>query len=216
MLSLTAKIRDINIDLKDLRKLGKIPAVFYGMGNKSTSIAVSIVEFKKVWEKAGESSTIKITGPKISIDCLIHDVQVDPVTSEPIHIDFLAIDMDKKIKVNIPLEFSGVSSAVKSGVGTLVKVLHEVEIEALPKSLPHNFVIDISKLDSLNSQILVSDIVLPEGVIMISKGSEVIASIAEQVEEKEEVKEAIDLTKIEVEKKGKREEEGADTDTAEK
>ncbi|MEK7572488.1 MAG: 50S ribosomal protein L25 [Patescibacteria group bacterium] len=211
MLSLTAKIRDPKIDLKNLRKSGELPAVFYGMGNKSAAISVSIIEFKKIWEKAGESSTIKITGPKISVDVLIHDVQVDPVTSEPIHADFLVIDMDKKIKVNIPLEFTGISEIVKNGIGTLVKVLHEVEVEALPKDLPHDFVIDISKLIALDSLILVSDISLPPGVTMISKANEVVASIVEQKEEKEEVVVPVDLSAIEVEKKGKKEEEGEET-----
>ncbi|MEI6580587.1 MAG: 50S ribosomal protein L25 [bacterium] len=216
MLSLTAKTRDLNLDLKNLRKSGELPAVFYGMGNKSTPISISIVEFKKAWEKAGESSTVKITGPKISVDTLIHDVQVDPVTNEPIHVDFLVIDMDKKIKVKIPLEFSGISDAVKSGLGTLVKVLYEVEIEALPKDLPHNFIVDISSLVSLDSLILVSDIKIPTGVTMITKGSEVVASIAEQKEEKEEVVEPVDLSKIEVEKKGKKEEEGAEAEVSPK
>lgn len=214
MLTLTAKIRDINIDLKDLRKGGELPAVFYGMGNRSTPISVSVVEFKKVWKKAGESSTVKITGPKISIDTLIHDVQVDPITSEPVHIDFLVIDMNKKIKVNIPLVFTGISEAVKSGLGILVKVIHEVEIEALPKDLPHEISVDISKLVGSSSLILVSDIVVPSGVTLITKGDEVVASIAEQKEEKVETAEPVDLTKIEVEKKGKKEIEGEEAPAA--
>lgn len=214
MLSLNVKARDINTDLKELRKGGEIPAVFYGMGNKSTPISVSIVEFKKIWEKAGESATVKITGPKISVDILIHEVQLDPVSNEVVHVDFLVIDMMKKIKVEIPLEFVGISEAVKSGLGNLVKVLYEVEIEALPKDLPHNFIIDISKLVGLDSLILVSDIVLPSGVLMITKGTDVVASIAKQVEEKEEVVAPVDLTKIEVEKKGKKEEEGVEAEAA--
>jgi large subunit ribosomal protein L25 len=216
MLSLTVKTRDPQIDLKVLRKSGELPAVFYGMGNKTTSISVSMIEFKKVWEKAGESGTIKITGPKISVDALIQDVQLDPVSNQPIHIDFLVVDMNKKIKVEIPIEFTGVSAPVKSGIGVLVKVLHEVEIEALPKDLPHSFIIDISKLIDLNSTILVSDINLPTGVTMITKDSEVVASIIEQKEEKEEAVEAVDLTKIEVEKKGKKEEEGEEAPVEDK
>jgi large subunit ribosomal protein L25 len=208
MLALKAKIRDIKEDLEALRKGGELPAVFYGAGKTSTSISVPIVEFKKIWQKAGESSTVKISTPGGEVDTLIHEVQVDPVTDEPIHADFLVIDMNKKIEVEVPLEFTGISEAVKSGIGTLVKVLHEVEIEALPKDLPHNLVVDISKLESLNSQILVSDIELPVGVTMITKGSEVVASIAEQKEEKEEVVAPVDLSEIEVEKKGKKEEEG--------
>ena len=203
MLALTAKIRDIKDSLDTLRAGGELPAVFYGMGNESTPISISKIEFKKVWRKAGESSTVKITTPKGAIDVLIHDVQVNPVTDEPIHVDFLVIDMNKAIQVEVPLEFTGVSEAVKSGAGTLVKVLHEVEVEALPKDLPHNFVIDISSLLTLDDQILVSSIVLPKGVKMITKGEEVVASIAAQKEEKEETV-PVDLSAIEVEKKGKK------------
>lgn len=208
MLALTAKIRDKKDSLDKLREGGDLPAVFYGMGNEATSISISKIEFKKVWRKAGESSTVKITTPNGVYDVLIHDVQVNPVTDEPIHIDFLVIDMNKAIKVEVPLEFSGVSEVVKSGVGTLVKVLHEVEIEALPKDLPHSFIIDIASLIGLDSQILVSNIVLPKGVKMITKGEEVVASISAQKEEKEEVT-PVDLSAIEVEKKGKKEEETA-------
>ena len=215
MLTLKAKIRDIKEDLETLRKGGELPAVFYGAGKDSTSISIPTVEFKKVWQKAGESSTVKISTPEGDVDTLIHEVQVDPVTNEPIHADFLVIDMNKKIEVEVPLEFTGVSEAVKGGLGTLVKVLHEVGIEALPADLPHNLVIDISKLETIDSQILVSDIILPTGVTMITKGNEVVASIAEQKEEKEEVApEAVDLSAIEVEKKGKKEEEGAATEAA--
>lgn len=203
MLALTAKIRDIKDNLDVLRKAGELPAVFYGMKNESTPISVSKNEFKKIWRKAGESSTIKITTPKGVIDVLIHEVQVNPVTDEPIHVDFLVIDMNKEIKVGVPLEFTGISEVVKGGLGTLVKVLHEVEVEALPKDIPHTFIIDISSLVGLDSQILVSSITLPKGVKMITKGEEVVASIAVQKEEKEEVA-PVDLGAIEVEKKGKK------------
>ena len=207
MLNLKAKIRDINENLEEMRKIGELPAVFYGSNKKTTSISISKIDFKKVWEKAGESSTIKISSEDGDVDVLIHEVQADPVTGEPIHVDFLAIDMNKKIEIEVPLEFTGISEAVKSGLGILVKVLHEVEIEALPKDLPHNLIVDISKLETLDSQILVSDIVLPAGVTMITKGNEVVASIAEQKEEKEEIVVPVDLSAIEVEKKGKKEEE---------
>ena len=216
MLTLNAKNRDIKEDLEALRKGGELPAVFYGMGKTSTSISIPTVEFKKIWNKAGESSTVKIslpaqTGmPAGAVDTLIHEVQVDPVTDEPIHVDFLVIDMNKKIEVEVQLEFTGVSEAVKGGLGTLVKVLHEVEVEALPADLPHNLVVDISKLETVDSQILVSDIKLPTGVTLITKGNEVVASIALQKEEKEEVATPVDLSAIEVEKKGKKEDESAE------
>jgi large subunit ribosomal protein L25 len=213
MFAIKAKKRDESVKVDALRKGGEIPAVFYGAGKDTTSVSISLVEFKKVWRDAGESSAVKIEmhgANKADIDVLIHEVQVDPVTDEPIHVDFLAIDMKKKIRVNVPISFEGISNAVKSGLGNLVKVLHELEIEALPSDLPHNLIADISKLETLKDQVFVSDIRLPVGVVVINILTEVVASIIEQVEEKEEVAAPVDLSAIEVEKKGKKEEEGAE------
>ena len=208
MFNIKAEKRDASENLDVLRKNGKIPAVFYGFGKDTTSITISNVDFKKVWRDAGESSAVKVNLSGSDIDVLIHEVQVDPVTDEPIHLDFLAIDMKKKIVVKVPLEFTGVSLAVKSGLGNLVKVLHEIEIEALPSDLPHDLSVDISKLETLDDNILVSDIKLPAGVVAITDMSEVVASVVVQVEEKESA--PVDLSAIEVEKKGKKEEEGAE------
>jgi large subunit ribosomal protein L25 len=215
MFSIKAKTRNPSGNLDTLRKAGEIPAVFYGAGKTSTSVAVSTIEFKKIWRDAGESSAVVVKTEKGDIDVLIHEVQVDPVTDEPIHVDFLAIDMKKKIKVKVPLEFIGISEAVKSGLGNLVKVLHEVEVEALPKDLPHNLEVDISKLVTVQDTITIADLKLPTGVVVIEKPEDVVASIVLQVEEKEEVVVPVDLSAIEVEKKGKKEEEGVEGAPAE-
>src|SRR3989344_8952932 len=103
MFIIKANKRDPGIKLDVLRKSGKIPAVFYGAGQDTTSISISSTDFKKVWRDAGESSAVKISMDGDDIDVLIHEVQVDPVTDEPIHVDFLAIDMKKKIRVKVPL-----------------------------------------------------------------------------------------------------------------
>ena len=211
MFVIKAKKRDLSESLGSMRKAGSIPAVFYGAGKPNTSITIGNIEFKKIWKQAGESSAVKVSTGEAEIDALIHDVQVDPITSEPIHVDFLAIDMTKKIKVNVELVFEGISEAVKSGIGNLVKVLHEIEIEALPKDLPHNLTVDISKLATLSDTIVVSDIKLPQGVKAITAGTDVVASVVEQKEEVEEVAVPVDLSAIELaDKKGKKEEEGGE------
>jgi len=215
MFEIKAKTRDGKEKLEDLRKKGEIPAVFYGAGTTTTSITLGNVEFKKVWRNAGESSAVQVKTENGTIDALIHEVQTDPVTNEPIHVDFLAIDMKKKIQVGVPVEFEGVSLAVKSGIGNLVKVMHEIEIEALPKDLPQKLVADISKLSTLEDSVLVSDIVLPSGVVAITPGTDVVASIIAQKEEKEEEAAPVDLSAIEVEKKGKKEEEGGEAGATE-
>ena len=88
-----------------------------------------------------------------------------------------------------------------------MKVLHEVHIEALPKDLPHAITVDITSLETLQNQIHVKDIVLPKGVTMITNAEEVVALVAPAKAEKEE-EAPVDLSAIEVEKKGKKDEEG--------
>ena len=184
-----------------------MPAVFYGKKEKSTPITISKAEFKKVWKEAGESSVIDLVGNNIEAEALIYDVDLDPVTDEPRHADFYVFEKGKKIEIAVPLEFIGVAPAVKDMGGTLVKVLHELEIEALPKDLPHNISVDISSLLNFDSQILAKDIKLPQGVVLVTKLEEVVASVYETKEEVEEVV-PVDLASIEVQKKGKEAKEG--------
>lgn len=205
MQTLLASKRSKTDTLGNIRSNGMIPAVVYGARVENTSISVPSVDFIKAWKVAGESSTIVLDIESKKIDVLIHDLQVDPVKGFPIHVDFLAIDMNKPVEVSIPLEFIGIAPAEKSGLGTLVKVLHEVEVKALPKDLPHAIEVDISSLETLENQIHVSDIKLPSGVSMITESGEVVALVAAAKEEKEEA--PVDLSAIEVEKKGKKEDE---------
>lgn len=207
MINLTAEKREIKAKLSDLRTKGFIPAVFYGHKQESTPISIKEVDFMKAWKQAGESSVIHLTGKDIDLEVLIQDIDLDPVTDNVRHADFYVIEKGKKVKVHIPLEFTGVAPAVKDLGGILVKVLHEVEIEAMPKDLPHNLSVDVSKLTTFEDRVFAKDIVLSEGVTLLSKPDEVIASVAQAVEEVVEAA-PVDLTAIEVEKKGKEVKEG--------
>jgi large subunit ribosomal protein L25 len=205
MFTIEAKARNTKDSNDFLRQSGLTPAIVYGSGTESKMISLVSKDFEKVFKGAGESSTVTLTLDGKNIDTLIHEVQFDAVTNRPMHVDFLAIDTSKPITISVPLEFTGVAPAVKGGLGTLVKVMHEMQVSALPKELPHSISVDISSLISLESHISVSDIKLPAGVTAIAKENEIVASIAAQKEEKEEV--PVDLSAIEVEKKGKKEEE---------
>ena len=214
MLKLNVENRDKMQKSFALRKAGKMPAVFYGKKEKSTPITISTSEFKKVWKEAGESSVIDLVGKNIEAEALIYDIDRDPVTDEPRHADFYVFEKGKKIEIAVPLEFTGVAPAVKDMGGTLVKVMYEIEIEALPKDLPHNISVDISSLINFDSQILAKDIKLPQGVNLVAKPEEVVASVYETVEEIEEVA-PVDLASIEVQKKGKEAKEGGEGAEAE-
>ena len=194
--------------VKTLRAAGKIPAVVYGKKSASRSITISTLDFIKAWKEAGESTVLGLRDEKGGvIQSLIHDVDVDPMTGLPRHADFYVFEKGQKVQVAVPLEFIGVSPAVKERGAMLVKVLHELEIEADPTKLPPHIEVDISSLKDFDSQITVGDLVLPEGVSAVLSSEDVVALTAEAKEEviEETAPEGPDLTKIEVEKKGKQE-----------
>jgi large subunit ribosomal protein L25 len=207
MLTIEFQNRDTKASPTALKKSGKIPAVFYGPKEKSTPILVKESEFKKVWKEAGESSIIVLKSGGEEHEALIHDVDTHPVTDVPRHVDFYVIEKGKKLEVSVPLEFVGVSAAVKDQGGTLVKVMHELAIEALPKDLPRDIQVDISLLTGLDSQILVKDLKLPAGVELKVEPEDVVAAISVAKDEPEEV--ISDISAIEVVgAKGKEEAEG--------
>jgi large subunit ribosomal protein L25 len=208
MLTLTAEKRTDVGKLDAVRSAGMMPAVYYGPKEPSTSISIPLVEFKKIWKKAGESSVIILKDGANEHEVLIHEVDKHPLTGEPRHADFYVIEKGKKVTVNVPLIYSGVSPAVKDKGGILVKVHREVEVEAAPRDLPHELTVDITKLIELNDVIHAKDIVLPKGVDLKINPEEVITSIAEAKEEVVEAPAAIDMSAIEVEAKGKEVKEG--------
>jgi|SRR3989344_4065271 len=207
MLTLDVQVRDKSAKLADLRKAGKMPAVFYGKKTASTPISVLQKDFLKVWRAAGESSVVTLKDNTATVDTLIHAVDVDPVTDIPRHADFYVFEKGKKLEVSVPLEFVGISPAIKDLGGQLVKALHELKISADPTHIPHSIEVDISSLVDFTSQILAGDLKLPTGVDLIEIPTEVVALAAMPKEEVEEVA-PVDLSSIEVEKKGKKEEEG--------
>jgi len=209
MLKLKIEKRDPKQNLDEIRKGDNIPAVFYGNGLESTPITLSESEFKSVWKKAGSSALITLTGVDGDKEVIIQDMDIDPVSSQVRHIDFYVVKRGQVMEVDVPLEFVGVSPAVKELGGILVKVMHELKIEVLPKDIPQHIEVDISSLKELDSQITIKDLKLPEGVKTLDEETEVVVAISEAKEESEEAT-PTDISQIEIEKKGKKEEESAE------
>jgi large subunit ribosomal protein L25 len=190
---------------KETKKEGFIPAVYYGSHSKAVSIFVDAKEFAKVLASEGSSSSVTLITEHGKETAMIQDVQIHPVKSHVIHADFFVLEKGQKVHVKTPIEFIGESSAVKAG-GVLVKVMQELSVEGDPSIIPHEFTVDLSALVSSKSVIHVSDIKLPAGVELYHiTGTDVVASIS-SAEELGEIAQ-VDLSSIEVEKKGKKEEE---------
>lgn len=157
----------------------KIPAVIYGRGVQSRSIAVPARAFKKVYNEVGESSLLDLSlDGGAAVKVLIQEVQVDPLRDSFIHVDFLQVKMDEKLKTEIPFEFVGESAAIKALGGTLVKNRSAIEVECLPADLVPEIPVDIGALKTFEDTIRVKDIVLSKGITVLTELNEVVALVA--------------------------------------
>lgn len=219
MLQLQAEHRTIKGKrVSRIRKEGKLPAVVYGKGIETESLSIPYSDFMRIWKQAGESSLVEIDVGVKKHNVLISDVQFHPIKNTPLHVDFLAVRMDEKIKAPVLIEFTGESHAVKQLGGALVKVMHEVEVEALPANLPSQITVDISALATFEDRITVADMRVHEDVTILANPEDVIALVRPIEEEKvEEIKsiEDIEVTTEKKEKEGE-ESEGAEETTKEK
>lgn len=171
------KRSNIGSRLNAMRKDGVLPAVLYGEGVPSTPLSVPAREFEKVFREAGETSLVTLKVGDAAYNVLIHDIAVDPLSLKPIHADFYAVRMDKPIEANVPLTFTGTSPAVEQEGGILVKVMHELEVKALPQDLPHEIVVSIEGLAKIGDKLHVKDLTLPAGVTAKAPVEEVVALV---------------------------------------
>jgi large subunit ribosomal protein L25 len=200
-INLTATIRKVlGKNNSILRKNGKLPAVLYGYKTETQNLELNEREFAKALKQAGENTIVNLNVDGKVVPVLIHDVQNHFLRDHPIHVDFYAVNMTEKIKVNIPIEFTGEAQAVKALGGTLLKNLTEIEVECLPGDLPHSIEVDISALNTFEDAIRVSDLKLSDKVAVVTGPDEVIVTTEaprseEELKALEEKVEEVDLTK---------------------
>lgn len=162
--------------VKNLRKEGILPGNVYGKKVKSESLQVNLKDFEKIYKDVGETGLLNLQIGKTEKPVLIHNLQTHPVTDEPIHVDFLQVDLKEKVVAEVPVELTGESPAEKQGLGTVVQMINEIEVEALPSDLPEKFEIDKASLIEVDQAILVKDLKVdrakvevktdPEGIVV--------------------------------------------------
>ena len=158
--------------VKKIRGEGFLPGNVYGKKVKSTAIQVQKDEFGKVFKEAGETGLVTLRVGNEEKPVLIHNVQLDPTTEDILHIDFLQVDLKEKVTAKVPVELVGESPAEKQGLGTVVTVQDEIEVEALPADLPEKFEINMSILTEVDQVICVKDIKVDSSKVSILDDSE--------------------------------------------
>lgn len=170
-----------------LRKAGLIPLELYGKGVENLHLTAQAKEFKKVLKEAGENTIVNAILNNKKYPVIIHDVVRDGMTGDILNVDLYQVRMDEKIKLMVPLEFIGVSPAIKEKNGLLVKSLHEIEVEALPMDVPHIVQIDISKISEIGQSLYVKDLNLPKTVKILFEPETVVATVTAKTTEEEEL-----------------------------
>lgn len=177
--------------VKQLRKEGLIPAHVFGHKIETIHVEVKAGEFRKVYEKAGETGVIALSVEGKAHPVLVRSLQIHPLTDEIQHIDFYQVNLSEKVKVNVPLEIVGEAPAVEKKIGLLLTPVTEVEVEALPTDLPESITVDVSNLAAIDDAIKVADLKIDRSKIEVLAEPElVVAQIGELVTKEMEAAEA--------------------------
>ncbi|MDR3642892.1 MAG: 50S ribosomal protein L25 [Candidatus Doudnabacteria bacterium] len=178
-LQIKSTARDLKKSIPEkLRRAGKLPAVLYGNKVPNQNLTLDAREFDKILKKAGESTIVELlTEDGKTHPVLIHDVQIHYLSSVPTHVDFYEISLTQKLKAMVALEFTGEAPAVKTLGGVLVKILNEVEVECLPSDLPHNIVVALEGLKTLQDNLHVKDLKVPAKVKILTPADEMVIKV---------------------------------------
>jgi len=182
MNSIEANIRNTNTkgEVNSLRINGNVPAVVYGGSEKNQKIFLSKKNIKNLIEKENFlSNIISINLDGKSENVLPKEIAWDPITDEPIHIDFLRIIKGAKVILEIPVKFINIekSPGLKRG-GVLNIVRRKVELKCSAENIPTELVVDLDNLD-IGASIKISSIKLPENVAPTIQGRDfVVATVA--------------------------------------
>ncbi|MDO8471981.1 MAG: 50S ribosomal protein L25 [bacterium] len=171
---------------KTLRSKGIVPLILYGKKQEAQSLQTDSTTFTKLLHEHGTTTLLTLEdGPATGVKVLIREPQFDPVTNQVLHADLFAVNLTEKITATVPLVFEGESAAVEQLSGSLIESKAEVEVECLPQDIPHQLVVDVSKLATFEDVLHVSDLVIPDGVEVLDDPEEAIASVAEPRSEEE-------------------------------
>ena len=191
-----------------LRRSGGVPGVLYGLGLPPFSVAVGSRRVEEVLALETGKNTIfmlALSGQDKTRAAMIKALQRDPVTERLVHVDFVRVDLDKAVRVSVPLRLVGVAEGVKNEGGLMEFVLRQVEVECLPASIPEHFDLDVTGLH-VNQHLSVKDIPATANVAILDDPEAIVCVVAVPKEEAAPVVEeaaAATAAEPEVIKKGK-------------
>jgi large subunit ribosomal protein L25 len=175
--------KTIGKQVKHLRKEGIVPAVIHDHGKPSLHVQGDSRALLKVWRQAGKHHAIAITAGDKNYTALIKDAAFDPKKHQLTHLVFNAVDQNQKVEAEVPVrpkyaEGNEASPAERAGLIVLAQ-LENVEVKAIPSSLPDFLEYDGEKLVDVGDHLTVADLVVPSGVEVMTEAEHAIATVYE-------------------------------------
>ena len=182
--SLTAQLRTETRKgaARRLRRQGRVPAVMYGHRDPLL-LSIDAREFSRKFQQISESTIIHLSAGGETYDVLVKDFQIDHIIERLEHIDFFEIERGRILRARVLLHYVGNPIGVREG-GLQEMLVHEVDVESLPRDLPERIDVEIENL-AVGHSLHVSDLVVPDGVRVLTSQDQVIVLIAHKVEEDE-------------------------------
>lgn len=151
--------------VKRLRKEDLVPASLFGPGVQPLNLSVVKKDFIKVFKEVGYNQFFGIDVEGVGKrKVLVKHLQLHPVTDRVVSIGFYQVAEDRKITVDVPIQFNGEAPVVKLNLGFLVMQFESLPLHCYPKDLPSLLEVDISSIEDVSDTILISSVKLPEGV----------------------------------------------------
>ena len=164
---------------KAARAAGRVPMAYYGKNIKNRSFSIEYQEFRRAFKKGGRSTIMYLHNEKDEeYPILVHEIQYDPVTDDMVHIDLIAVDLNKPIRTKIPLILVGTPPAVKDLGGILVQNRNAIEVECLPKDLVHEIEVDVTSIADFHTSITIGQVNVPPGVKVLDAKNINVATVA--------------------------------------
>ncbi len=126
-----------------------------------------------------------VEGEKEERPILIQNLQGDPVTSKPLHVDLRQIILTEKVTAKIPVEISGIATAESQTLGILIQTVSEIEVESFPMDLPDKFIVDVSKLANVGDEVKAKDLAVDKAKVTLKIEDELVLAKIEPLAKEE-------------------------------
>ncbi len=147
-----------------LRAEGKVPGVVYGLGSEPIAVTVDYPDLRRaLTTDAGLNALIDLTVNGETNLSVVKDMQRDPVRRNVTHVDFMLIDRNAALEVDVPLNLVGEAPKLEAMKGMIDQLLYSLTVKAKPGTIPTQIDVDVSGIE-LGSQVRVGEVVLPDGV----------------------------------------------------